>query len=378
MAKTVRELTSNGVQSVYPIDFALGYLDDRELVYVYTGSDYTTQIPYTWVDDNNIELNPVPADGVEFTIRRVVPRDALVNNYVDDANLREEEVNQSFLQVVMLFEEVEDGYMSVVPPWIVNGDINMAGNSILNLAEIQAEDIKNLAGDSLLALAQQYSDAAATSAAEASTSAANAQTAENNAGLNVTYAAEWANKAEDSLVSAAAGGDEVDDYSAKHHAAKAQAAAASVPVDALVPADIGVTVQAHDPTILVDADIGAVIQAYDIDTAKTDAAQDWTKPQRGPADVNNDLNFDLALKNNYEATPTGSATLTFSVSSGTINGQSGFLLLDNSGGFVIGKAASIKTDDTFLSTISEAGVYLISYYAKSNTEVFMVTSRAMA
>ena len=32
----------------------------------------------------------------------------------------------------------------------------------------------------------------------------------------VGYAEEWANKAEDSLVSSAAGGDEVDDYSAKH------------------------------------------------------------------------------------------------------------------------------------------------------------------
>lgn len=37
----------------------------------------------------------------------------------------------------------------------------------------------------------------------------------------VSYAAEWANKAEDSLISAAAGGDEVDDYSSLHHSAKA-------------------------------------------------------------------------------------------------------------------------------------------------------------
>ena len=41
----------------------------------------------------------------------------------------------------------------------------------------------------------------------------------------VTYAAEWANKAEDSLVSADAGGDGVDDYSAKHWSAKAEAQA---------------------------------------------------------------------------------------------------------------------------------------------------------
>ena len=40
---------------------------------------------------------------------------------------------------------------------------------------------------------------------------------------DVTYTTEWANKAEDSLISAAAGGDEVDDYSALHWARKAEA-----------------------------------------------------------------------------------------------------------------------------------------------------------
>ena len=43
----------------------------------------------------------------------------------------------------------------------------------------------------------------------------------------VDYAEEWANKAEDSLVSTAAGGDGVDDYSALHWARKAEDYAAS-------------------------------------------------------------------------------------------------------------------------------------------------------
>lgn len=43
----------------------------------------------------------------------------------------------------------------------------------------------------------------------------------------VDYAEEWANKAEDSLVSTAAGGDGVDDYSALHHANKASASASA-------------------------------------------------------------------------------------------------------------------------------------------------------
>mgnify|MGYP003627401154 FL=1 len=40
---------------------------------------------------------------------------------------------------------------------------------------------------------------------------------------SVDYAEEWANKAEDSLVSAAAGGDQSDDYSSKHFSIKATA-----------------------------------------------------------------------------------------------------------------------------------------------------------
>ena len=44
-------------------------------------------------------------------------------------------------------------------------------------------------------------------------------------------------------------------------------------------ADIGVTVQAYDATILNDADIGVNVQSYDADTAKTDAAQTFTAQQ---------------------------------------------------------------------------------------------------
>lgn len=46
-------------------------------------------------------------------------------------------------------------------------------------------------------------------------------------GLDVGYSEEWATKAEDSLISAAAGGDEATDYSALHHSAKAAATAAA-------------------------------------------------------------------------------------------------------------------------------------------------------
>ena len=41
-------------------------------------------------------------------------------------------------------------------------------------------------------------------------------------------------------------------------------------------ADIGVTVQGYDSTIVVDADIGSTVQGYDADTTKNDVANTFT------------------------------------------------------------------------------------------------------
>jgi len=62
---------------------------------------------------------------------------------------------------------------------------------------------------------------AATSESNASTSASSASTSATNASNAQSYSEEWANKAEDSLVSVSAGGNGTDEYSAKHWAAKA-------------------------------------------------------------------------------------------------------------------------------------------------------------
>ena len=72
-------------------------------------------------------------------------------------------------------------------------------------------------------------------AASASAAATDATTANAERVLTTAikgYATEWANADEDVLVSAAAGGDQVDDYSAKHHAIKAAASAAAAVVAA--------------------------------------------------------------------------------------------------------------------------------------------------
>jgi len=134
--------------------------------------------------------------------------------------------------------------------------------------------------------------------------------------------------------------------------------------------EIGVDVQAYDATIVVDADIGSTVQAYDADTAKTDTAQTYTAPQRGTVTSDNDLSFDQSATNNFSCTPTAGGTLTFTNHTA---GQSGYVLLDNSGGYAITAAATTKITATDLTTISTAGVYLISYF-DNGTNAYLTVS----
>jgi hypothetical protein len=120
--------------------------------------------------------------------------------------------------------------------------------------------------------------------------------------------------------------------------------------------------------------IGSDVQAYDADTAKTDAAQTFTVSQRGTITTDNDLSFDLNATNNFKCTPTGTGTLTFTNHTA---GQSGNILLINSGGHAISLAATTKGDANLATTISTAGTYWLSYY-DDGTNAYVVTSAVFA
>jgi len=137
---------------------------------------------------------------------------------------------------------------------------------------------------------------------------------------------------------------------------------------------IGTDVQAYDATIVVDADIGVSVQAYDADTAKTDVAQTFTTSQRGTVTTDNDLSFDLSATNNFFCTPAGTGTLTFTNHTA---GQSGFILLDNSGGHSITAAGTTKINADDLTAISTAGVYVIAYF-DNGTNTYIMVSRSFA
>jgi hypothetical protein len=86
------------------------------------------------------------------------------------------------------------------------------------------------------------------------------------------------------------------------------------------------------------------------------------------------LSFDLSVGNNFLCTPAATGTLTFT---NIVSGQSGYIILKNTGGFAISKNALVLAPSTFLTTISTAGNYLLAYHC-DGTNVFITSSGVLA
>ena len=124
----------------------------------------------------------------------------------------------------------------------------------------------------------------------------------------------------------------------------------------------------------MDVEVGVDVQAYDADTLVGDTAKTLTAPFRGTVTTDNDLSFDQDVTNNFSCTPTAGGTLTFTNHTA---GQSGYVLLDNSAGVAITAHATTKITATDLTTISTAGVYLISYF-DNGTNAYCTVSASYA
>jgi len=129
------------------------------------------------------------------------------------------------------------------------------------------------------------------------------------------------------------------------------------------------TYETADATILKDADIGSTVQAYDADTAKLDVTQNYTAPQRSADTVDNDGSFDLSAAQNFTCTPTANFTLTFT---NIPDGQSGTIVLINTGGYTVSAASTTKVMGAdMLTTITTAGTYVIGYISDgTNVRVY--------
>ena len=151
---------------------------------------------------------------------------------------------------------------------------------------------------------------------------------------------------------------------------KNSSTASAVPsAGALVQGELAVNVT--DKKLYTKDSGGTVVE---LTGARTDTAQTFTAAQRGTVTADNDLSFDLSTTNNFSCTPTGSGTLTFTNHTA---GQSGFILLDNSGGYAISAAATTKINASDLGAISAAGVYVLSYF-DNGTNTYIMVSRSFA
>jgi len=137
------------------------------------------------------------------------------------------------------------------------------------------------------------------------------------------------------------------------------------------------------PAITLTTSITGVLKgngtAISAATAGTDyaaiaTASTWTASQRGTVTTDNDGSFDMSVTNNFSCTPTATFALTFT---NITAGQSGYVLLINTGGYAVTAAATTKVNTSFLTTVSAAGTYLLSYFS-NGTNVYVTTGGAMA
>jgi hypothetical protein len=110
------------------------------------------------------------------------------------------------------------------------------------------------------------------------------------------------------------------------------------------------------------------------DYAEKGTSSTWTASQRGTVTTDNDGSFDMNVTNNFKCTPTATFALTFT---NITAGQSGYILLVNTGGYAITAAATTKVGTAFLTTVSTAGTYLVSYLS-DGTNVYCTASGALS
>ena len=123
-----------------------------------------------------------------------------------------------------------------------------------------------------------------------------------------------------------------------------------------------------------DGSTGITAASAGTDYAAPGTASTFTASQRGTVTTDNDGSFDMNVTNNFSCTPSGTFALTFT---NITAGQSGYVLLINTGGHAVTAAATTKVNTSFLTTVSAAGTYLLSYFS-NGTNVYVTTGGAMA
>lgn len=122
------------------------------------------------------------------------------------------------------------------------------------------------------------------------------------------------------------------------------------------------------------ADIGVTIQAYDVDTAKTDVAQSYTKAQRGtPVSLTSSsasIAMDASASNNFSHTTTENTTL--ANPSNLTAGQSGTIVITQGATartMAFGSYWKFPSGTAPSLTASASAVDVLAYYVESATRI---------
>ncbi|MCP4127350.1 MAG: hypothetical protein GY753_09840 [Gammaproteobacteria bacterium] len=130
---------------------------------------------------------------------------------------------------------------------------------------------------------------------------------------------------------------------------------------------------AHAPT---NADNTAANETSHTNVAKTDVDQDWSAPQRAESDLTDtDASYAIATDQDFYTAITGGVTISFT---GMAAGRRGMILFNNTNGSTVAKNSYVKCDGDFLTTLSDAGIYLVSYFTKDATNVYVSCSQALS
>ena len=124
-----------------------------------------------------------------------------------------------------------------------------------------------------------------------------------------------------------------------------------------------------DGKLDIDADTECEITAPTIDLTASTAvtiSNDVSVAGRGTGTqtTDNDGDFDLSVSNFFKCTPSGNITLTFS---NPAEGQSGTVMLVNSGGHTISAHASVAINASVLTALTTAGTYMLNYYCSASS-----------
>jgi len=119
-----------------------------------------------------------------------------------------------------------------------------------------------------------------------------------------------------------------------------------------------------DVTIKNDADATVASIATGTTTFTLNDDVDVDGRATGTQTTDNDGNFDLSVSNFFKCTPTGDFTLTLS---NPAEGQSGTIMLVNTGGHTVSAHASVAINADILTALSRAGTYMLNYYCSASS-----------